>query len=156
MSISLEDIDRFLWLQGLKMQENEILSLMRRYDRDGDGLLSVQEFEEFISPGHIALHLKRSQKPHVCRRHTPQKHRTKSARSSSRKSNSKIKCKYDRCTLRTSDMRQPSPTRDRTIHMLTQDIPLSEESLFVVETVKDRKGLIYLSDIKPSEKLPFR
>ena len=40
--------------------------------------------------------------------------------------------------------------------MLTQDIPLSEESLFVVETVKERKGLIYLSDIKPSEKLPFR
>ena len=37
------------------MQENEILSLMRRYDRDGDGLLSVQEFEDLISPGHIAL-----------------------------------------------------------------------------------------------------
>ena len=41
MHISLEDVDRFLWQQGLRMGEPEILSLMRRYDRDGDALLSV-------------------------------------------------------------------------------------------------------------------
>ena len=52
--------------------------------------------------------------------------------------------KYDRCSLRTSEMRQPSPTRDRAVHMLSQDVPLSEDSLHVRETAKDRKGLIYL------------
>jgi hypothetical protein len=53
-------------------------------------------------------------------------------------------------------MRQPSPTRDRTIEMLSQDVPLSEDSLFVRETARDRKGLIFLSDVKSPAKVPFR
>lgn len=30
------------------MREAEVMSLMRRYDRDGDGLLSIREFEQMI------------------------------------------------------------------------------------------------------------
>lgn len=40
------------------MRQAEILILMRRYDRDGDGQLNIQEFEEVIVPAHIALQLK--------------------------------------------------------------------------------------------------
>ena len=42
------------------MREPEILQFMRRYDRDGDALFSIQEFEEMIVPYHAALDLRRS------------------------------------------------------------------------------------------------
>jgi len=66
-------------------------------------------------------------------------------------SSAKKRSKHD--TLRTSDLRRQSTSR-RTLHMLSQNISLCEES--VAEIPAKKGAVIYLSDVKQPATVAFR